>query len=41
MMLLQRTLFTLGFIVAFPVIAVFVAVAMFLGGLRAIWCDKG
>jgi len=39
-MLVQRTLFTLGFIVAFPFVAIFVAVAMFLGGIRSIWCDK-
>lgn len=39
-MLIQRTLVTVGFVIAFPVIAVFVATAMFFGGLRAIWCDK-
>jgi hypothetical protein len=39
-MLIQRTLLTVGFVIAFPAVAVFVATAMFFGGLRAIWCDK-
>jgi hypothetical protein len=39
-MVFHRLLMTAGFIVGFPFVALFVFVAMFWGGLRAIWFDK-
>jgi hypothetical protein len=39
-MFFHRVLMTAGFIVGFPFVALFVFVAMFWGGLRAIWFDK-